>query len=204
MTSACPLCGSDRHMHKSKLLYGSPVCRKCFYKFANRRQLAYLVDWILYQGAMFAVGLALGAAMVALNATSKQIDLVSYALAWSLFPLLFFCKDGFAGHSPGKALCGVKVVHRETNEPIGFLASLKRNLVLYIPVVPLVVAFLLQKGYRWGDGWAKTKVIWKKFANNPVFTGAAACQQCGYDLRASLTGVCPECGSTVPMKFAAA
>src|SRR5439155_5644576 len=30
-----------------KLLYGHPVCKKCYYKFANRRQLAYVVDSLL-------------------------------------------------------------------------------------------------------------------------------------------------------------
>jgi hypothetical protein len=38
-----------------------------------------------------------------------------------------------------------------------------------IPFMPLIVAFSLGKGSRIGDGWAHTKVIWKKYASNPVF-----------------------------------
>lgn len=118
---------------------------------------------------------------------------------WTLFPLLFFPKDGFAGHSLGKLICGVQVVHQKTLQPVWLGRSFLRNLPLIIPFVPLIIAFLLQGGYRWGDSWAGTKVIWKKYANHPVFTGRMACENCQYDLTGNATGICPECGTHVPV-----
>ncbi len=112
--------------------------------------------------------------------------------------LLYVCKDCFSGHSPGKGVSGVRVVDRDTFEPIGIVGSLKRNLPILIPVMPIVIAFLLQKGYRVGDGWANSKVIWKKYANHPVFTGLYACQRCQFDLTGNVSGVCPECGTPIP------
>ena len=112
-----------------------------------------------------------------------------------MFPAIFFCKDSFRGHSPGKWVCGVRVVDRDRGEPIGLAGSFKRNLPL---LIPLVVAFLLQKGHRLGDGWAKSKVVWKRYANHPVFTGLFACHRCQFDLTGNVSGTCPECGAPVP------
>ena len=120
-------------------------------------------------------------------------------------PLAFFCKDGFQGRSPGRALCGVQVVDRHTHAPIGFLPSLKRNLILYVPLMPVVIAFRLLQGHRFGDGWANTTVVWKKYAAHPVFTGRTACAGCQYDLTGNTTGTCPECGTPIaPPRRAAA
>lgn len=46
--NVCPLCRDGKHMHKAKRLYSVPVCKKCYYKFANRRQLAYVIDWVAF------------------------------------------------------------------------------------------------------------------------------------------------------------
>ncbi|MDI6785753.1 MAG: hypothetical protein QMD92_03495 [bacterium] len=49
INQTCPLCEKDKHMEKkAKLLYGYLVCKKCYYSFANRRQVAFAVDIILY------------------------------------------------------------------------------------------------------------------------------------------------------------
>jgi hypothetical protein len=42
--SPCPLCGQIKRMHKAKPLYGQMVCQKSYYAFANRRQLAFVLD----------------------------------------------------------------------------------------------------------------------------------------------------------------
>ena len=81
----------------------------------------------------------------------------------------FLMKDGFAGYSPGKALCGVRAMHERTGQPIGFFRSLGRNLPLVIPIIPLVAGLQLQKGYRIGDKRVGTKVIWTKYARHPMF-----------------------------------
>ena len=61
-----------------------------------------------------------------------------------------------------------------------------------------VCPLLLQKGHRLGDGWANSKVVLKRCADHPVFTGLAACARCEFDLTGNVTGVCPECGRPVP------
>lgn len=197
MSTACPLCGSDKKMHKAKLLYGTPVCRKCLYKFANRRQIGFMIDWLIWLPVSLGIGVGLILFFDAVELPPLLEHSIEFIIGWLLLPLIFNCKDGFAGHSLGKFICGVQVVDQETFEPVGFLASLKRNLPLMIPFMPLVVAFLLNKGHRLGDGWAKSKVIWKKYANHPVFTGQLACENCQYDLAGNVSGVCPECGTPI-------
>jgi uncharacterized RDD family membrane protein YckC len=194
--AVCPLCRDAKRMAKKPMrLYGTLVCRKCYYRFANRRQLAYVIDAVLFQVFAFFVGMALAMAMTANGSSDDTIDTTMIVTGWLILPLVFFLKDGFKGHSPGKALCDVQAVHQQTYQTIGFIASFKRNLILIVPVMPLIIAYLLQRGHRWGDGWAKSKVIWKRYANHPVFTGRLACEHCQYDLRGITSDRCPECGT---------
>ncbi len=141
----CPLCGKSEKLNDPRLLYDHFVCKKCYYAFTNRRQLAYFVDWLVITGLM-------------------MVPVVNLAVI-----VLCFGKDCFAGQSVGKAMCGVKVINKQTGAPGGFGMSFKRNLCLIIPFMPLVVGFTLSKGYRIGDGWAKSKVIWKKYETHPIF-----------------------------------
>ena len=86
-------------------------------------------------------------------------------------------QDGFGGYSPGKWLCGVRVIDARTGAPIGVGASFKRNLPLLIPIVgQLIILIQMNKGPRLGDGWAHAKVIWNKYADKPLFrpSGSAA------------------------------
>jgi len=196
----CPLC-NRRPVKRGKVLYGTPLCKKCYYGFANRRQIAYLIDSIVWQAMIiFPIGFVVGFLMVPASSTSTASDPVELFLTVMPYPmfLLFAMKDGFKGKSLGKATCGVMVLDNDTYQPIGFLASLKRNLVLIVPVLPLVIAFLLQKGYRVGDTWANSKVVWAKYRAHPVFTGQLACTNCHYDLRGCVSEACPECGCPIP------
>jgi uncharacterized RDD family membrane protein YckC len=162
----CPLCGKDTHMgKKAKLLYGHLVCRKCWYNFATRRQLAYAVDAILWEVCLGIVGIVFGLAELSDNV----IRGLSLPMVLA-FPLAFCLKDGFSGSSPGKAMMGVQVVDKTTGAPIGFGASFKRNLPLLIPFMPFIVCFQLSAGNRIGDGWANTRVIWKKYRDKAPFT----------------------------------
>lgn len=172
---ACPLCGrADKQMRKEKKLYGEFVCKKCYYAFANRRQLAFVVDWViqLVGGIVFAIGYATFLALV-LGIDPGGDSPASWwayeVVVRVLVAVPFLMKDGFSGYSPGKALCGVRVVHERTGQPIGFFRSLGRNLPLVIPIIPLVAAYQLQKGYRIGDKRVGTKVIWTKYASHPIF-----------------------------------
>jgi len=164
----CPLCGRDKYMgKKTKILYGIAVCRNCYYSFANNRQLAYFLDQLLYWGLMYALGYCI---VIILRFAGTAAPQTFYqALGWLLFPI-FAMKDGSSnGSSPGKMAMGIQVLDIETGKPIGLISSLKRNLILIIPIVPLIVGVQLCKGYRSGDGWAKTRVIWKKYADRAPF-----------------------------------
>lgn len=154
-------------------MYGRLLCKKCWSGFANRRQSAYVFDSILFWGAQFVAAFALvfaGSFFIADEGSLDGfIDGVT-GLVWLLAVALFLIKDGlFDGRSPGKALLGLRVVHTETGRPATPVASLMRNLPLLIPVVPLIVGFRLRRGPRWGDGWAKTRVVWDRFADRAPF-----------------------------------
>lgn len=158
-------------MRKGKPLYGHHVCKKCYYGFANRRQLAFVIDSVLFRVGAFVVGLAFGFALLSLQAGQDAMMALSMPLDIGLLAL-FLCKDGIRGQSLGKMACGVTAIDRRTGAPIGPGASFKRNLPLVICFMPLVVAVQLCKGQRLGDGWAFSKVIWNKYADHPIFAVA--------------------------------
>jgi len=165
--AACPLCGDQQRMNQPKKLYGYDICKRCSSKFANRRQFAYFLDIIFVRILQFVAAVGLGLVL----ATEQDIDAIATILIL-VFVIALLAKDGFSGTSPGKALMGVQAVDEQTRKPIGFAASIKRNLPTLVPIAPIVIAFQLIQGKRWGDGWAGTQVIWKKYADNPVFGGA--------------------------------
>lgn len=169
---ACPLCGTLKHMRKRQPLYGRMVCKKCFYGFANRRQIAFIVDILAWRFMTVPIGVAIN--MSVQQSELQIVSLPAFAvfmilLDWVLLPICFSCKDCFSGHSPGKFLCGVRVIDNVSGEPGGFVMSLKRNLPLIIPVLPLIVAYQMTKGHRIGDQWSRSKVVWKKHASHPIF-----------------------------------
>lgn len=167
--STCPLCGMDKHMgDDAKVLYGHVVCRKCYYSFANRRQAAFAVDSLGWYCIVFLIAAFLGIPLAAAGSSPSEMEAAGNALTWLLLPV-FFCKDCFSGQSLGKALFGVQVIDQGTGEPGAMVASFKRNVALVIPFMVLVVGFQLCKGHRIGDGWSHTTVIWKKYANHPIF-----------------------------------
>ncbi|HEX4132967.1 MAG TPA: RDD family protein [Pirellulales bacterium] len=197
MADACPLCGRDKYMHKAKKLYGQLVCRKCYYGFANRRQAAFIIDVLIRAALAFPLGLGIGI----IGQATQNASLTTGLLVFGLFVLdmAFGAKDGFDGRSAGKYICGLQVVDQTTGAPIGFRQSLLRNTILVVtavaydftgvlvkqPLIPmlvllvdlvvlLVMASQLQKGFRWGDRSAGTKVIWLKYADYPVFAVAGA------------------------------
>ncbi len=165
---ACSLCAGPDDPKKPKMIYGHLVCKKCYYSFANRRQLAFFIDSM---GLRFiSTFLALLIVMVLGVSTDSQGTIDSIDSVVTLIALMaLFCKDGFSGYSPGKAICGVRVIDEATGEPAAFGASFKRNLPLLIPFMPIFVAFQLCNGHRLGDAWSTTKVIWKKYESSPVF-----------------------------------
>jgi len=202
----CPLC-RKRPMWK-KMIYGHPVCKKCFYAFANRRQLAYLVDALIVLLPNIAISMT---AVRLLRQYPINWAMTQVAMTFIGLPMmcLFLMKDGFTGQSPGKRATGVLALDDKSSQPIGFGQSFKRNSILLVGMVPiigglfslvvvLIIAMQVARGYRLGDRFAGTRVIWKKYAHLPVFGGdALVCEQCGYDLQGNVSGVCPECGTAI-------
>ena len=212
----CPICGRVlSNPRRAKTLYSLRVCKKCQHGFANRRQLGYVVDALLWMipatGVGYVLGMLAGAAPRTAAPSLSSIWLTMFGfdsvdrfiMVW-IFPLLFLCKDGFSGMSLGKWLMGVQVVDRGTMEPISFGQSFKRNLVLMIPFAVLYVALTMLKGARAGDRWANTIVVLRKHAHKPPFDMRGHfCFNCGYDLTGNVSGRCPECGTPLPTDSAA-
>ncbi|MBU1862165.1 MAG: RDD family protein [Candidatus Omnitrophica bacterium] len=77
------------------------------------------------------------------------------------------CRDLFNGAGPGKRMAGIKVISAETKQPLTFAnwgQGFMRNILLVIPFVLIVgyiieIIFLITKGERICDKWAKTKVV---------------------------------------------
>lgn len=197
--AVCPLCLREyTHRRKPAMLYGTLVCSKCRAGLANRRQLAFIIDSVLYLILFY----GLVAAVVAVAMESGSPGNWALALPMGMLtgmlvvPLMLLAKDGFSGYSPGKLLLGLRVVDTRTRRPTGFWRSCKRNLTVLVPYAgPIVGAITMMKGQRWGEGWAKTMVIRTKLAHRPPYVlESSLCMNCGYDLTGNLTGVCPECG----------
>lgn len=199
----CPICDRACTTKKTRKLYDVSVCIRCRNGFANRRQGAYLIDSLLLYILSFVSGMVFALMFPEVFAPTTGetlgVTIFWYFHGWILLPLLFCFKDGFRGCSPGKWLCGVRVVDRDTREPIRLTQSLKRNLITMVPVFPLIIAVQLIKGIRYGDNWAKTCVVWKKHIHRmPFDPRGVLCTNCGYDLTGNVSGRCPECGKDIP------
>ncbi len=174
---ACPICGRDQYMKSPKPLYRHQVCKKCANGFANRRQFAWLIDMFILRlfilGVSFGIGFILSQAILSSRGEITDADLESFQMIDLAFVFIgmfvLSIKDGFGGRSIGKLITGVQVMHETTGRPIDLWTSIKRNWVTLIPFVPLVCGIQLIKGKRWGDGLAKTKVIWNRYAHSVVF-----------------------------------
>jgi uncharacterized RDD family membrane protein YckC len=172
----CPVCGQPKRNLGSKL-YGVPTCRKCVDTFALRRNFAWFMEWIICIAPYFLARLVETTLSVEARLGAprdEDIPKLMFVIVGSLLSLglliLFVLKDGLSGYSPAKYLFGLRVMDLRTGQPAGFIASIKRNVLpALIPIIALVCSAQLRKGPRWGDGFAKTKVIWMKYAKSPVF-----------------------------------
>jgi uncharacterized RDD family membrane protein YckC len=87
-------------------------------------------------------------------------------------------RDGHQGMSPGKRILGLKVINSVSGAPAGWGDSFKRNIILAVPVIPIVVIVQLfsGNGLRLGDEWSRTKVIWQQYADRAPFLSVRAVQ----------------------------
>jgi uncharacterized RDD family membrane protein YckC len=181
----CPLCGRRQGI---AVLYDDLACQTCRWTFAGLRTSAFLVDYFMM------LLIASGFEWLGRAPATPLLSGVDLGLAMLL---LFPLKDGLGGASPGKRLVGLRVIDAKTYQPIGFGASFKRN-VLALILWPLIM-LELPAGFRLGDRWANTKVIWRKHAyRRPFCEPGRYCAGCGYDLTGNISGRCPECGLPIP------
>jgi len=209
--SNCPICGRSLLQKQPKMLNGVPVCAKCVNSFANRRGFAWIIDSMIQVVLSLMAGIAFAIIYYSLypGAIHLQTTTVGYdIMVWVIsIPIIaaFLAKDGFTGRSPGKMMLGLRTIDATTYKPISFGRSMKRNLPTVLPFVPLILALQLSKGWRWGDRWANTRVVWIRYQHRlPFDQRGRLCTKCGYDLTGNESGRCPECGTGVPVRPAAA
>jgi len=191
----CPICGTSTQRSKTKPLYDVPVCKTCSNGFARKRQMAFAIDATIWETSwqiLLLVAAYFMMTSMGLQRTQEILGgvVLDWIIPWVVLPLIFSFKDGFSGMSPGKRWLGLQVVDSATREPIDFQQSFRRNVGMIIPVVPLIIASQLRRGCRWGDRWAGTRVIWRKYRHKPPFDprGILWCEGCGYNLTGNVSG----------------
>lgn len=163
-SQSCSLCRATTSQDKPKYLYNHLICQKCYNDFANKRYLAYFIDALVLNVLALITIFVLSLQGFDFDDLNQNIELLNYS-----FLGFFIFKDSFGGYSPGKYLTGLQVYNTAKKKPTGFVDSFLRNFIFFIPLIPIFLAFQLRKGLRFGDGIAKTKVIWKKYEKEEVF-----------------------------------
>lgn len=102
----CPLCERvPKKPKKCKPLHGRLVCPKCRNAFASRRQLAFVIDTVIWEllamAPLYYMGLIPGLNPTGFSIPSGAVGPVEIFFSY-VFPLTFYFKDGFSGQSPGK------------------------------------------------------------------------------------------------------
>jgi hypothetical protein len=191
--SVCPLCGQE--IKKSKVVYGHTICKNCWAGYINRRQVAYVIDGLILTVAAFFGGMALASVFGA------EMGWGVFFLTLVLDGL-WLGRDALGGRSPGKACMNMETIDNSSGAPIGWQQAFVRNwplaigvagilvtqfaemitenqglaLIAQIPVAVIVIAmaFQINRGPRWGDAQANTRVIWRRYGESPVFNPAIA------------------------------
>jgi uncharacterized RDD family membrane protein YckC len=159
-------------------LYGVSVCTRCSGAFFWRRGAAAAFDMLFFYlalpGSCVAASYLLARSWPftspGLVDTLALVAIVVVCLGAFIPPLLYFFKDGCAGYSPGKWLCGLRVMNVRTGRPAGMAESGLRNLTLGVfPPLGLALAGQVRRGPRLGDELAGTRVVWRRYSDSPVF-----------------------------------
>ncbi len=123
------------------------------------RAAAWALDTVIRVGIIWAVGLAFGL----LGATGIGLYLLAlFVLLWGYTVLFEVLRDG---QTPGKRVMGLRVVCAN-GAPVGWIASIVRNLMRTVDLLPLcygvgLVACLADpRGRRLGDLVAGTLVVY--------------------------------------------
>ena len=118
----------------------------------GKRILADLIDLV---GIPILLGVVAGLVLIIVPEPLRTVALVLINAAWLVARDAFF--------SPGRKILGLKLISL-AGEKVTILQAVIRNVLLMVPFVLVVgyileVIFILTKGDRLEDQWAKTKVV---------------------------------------------
>jgi uncharacterized RDD family membrane protein YckC len=122
------------------------------------RAVAWLIDTAIRLGILMVMSLVAGL----IGKAGYGIYLLIYFLVFWGYPIL--CEVLFDGQTPGKRALELRVI-ADDGAPVGWLASITRNLLRTVDFLPLgygvglVASFADPWGRRLGDMVAKTRVI---------------------------------------------
>lgn len=118
----------------------------------GRRIAEGLIDLVIIP---ILLGLVIGFVLVPLPEIARSVILILVNVAWLVFRDFVY--------SPGRAMVGLKLVSL-SGDKVTLLQAFLRNILLMIPFVLIIgyiveTVFILVKGERLADTWAKTRVI---------------------------------------------
>ena len=118
----------------------------------GKRVVSALVDLL---AVPILLGIVAGIILLAVPEGIRNILLIAINIGWLIVRDVYF--------SPGRKMVGLKLVSADGGKVTVGQAFI-RNILLMIPFVLVVgylveTIFILAKGYRLADGWAKTQVV---------------------------------------------
>lgn len=130
----------------------------------RRRIGAWIIDWIIANILQLVIALVVAVAILVAGWSPESDG------AQAMLTLVCICvgtafivtKDAwFRGRSPGKLICGYRVVDSTTGRPASFRQCVKRNLPQFVPfgMLIMLIQVNIDDASRWGDKWAGTKVV---------------------------------------------
>ncbi len=118
----------------------------------GKRVISALVDLL---AVPILLGIVAGLILLAVPEGLRNILLIAINIAWLLFRDFVF--------SPGRKMVGLKLTTLDGSK-VTIAQAFIRNILIMIPFVLVVgyiveIIFVLSKGHRLGDVWAKTRVV---------------------------------------------
>jgi uncharacterized RDD family membrane protein YckC len=119
----------------------------------GKRVAAAIIDLIIIP---ILLGIIVGVLLLAAPDGVRNTLLILVNIAWMIFRDAVF--------SPGRKMVGTKIISLEGDGKVSMGQAFIRNILLIIPFVLVVgyiveIIFILSKGERLADGWAKTRVV---------------------------------------------
>jgi uncharacterized RDD family membrane protein YckC len=141
-----------------------------------RRTAAFVIDWVLAMSVGGMLAFTIGVIWALATQEAKMPRLLLDAVGWGVVALLygyFIIAEGVASTTAGKRLLGLRVLDAATGQPISWVQSLKRNLLLFADLLFLgLVGVIVARANVWrqriGDSAAGTVVVLTTERSLPV------------------------------------